>query len=349
MVIGGGVSGLAVARGLAEAGHSVVVLEARNRVGGRLRSTTTQPPLDLGATWFWPGEARVAALVAELGIDVHDQHLAGNALLQTDRGVQLIDGNPIDVPSHRFVDGASSLADAVARTLPDGVLRLSEPATGIAVDADRVVATTAHDTYAARHVVLALPPSLARHAITIEPPLPEQLDQLASITPVWMGAITKVVVRYASPFWRASGLAGAAVSHVGPMRELHDMSGPDGTPAALFGFSPGAPGQPTPTREAVLDQLVAMFGEVAADPIELVLQDWRTEPFTSPPGVEHRTAYQLFGHPLFQQPAMGGRLHWTSTETATESPGHIEGALQAAERTLATLLPALDTERRSTT
>ncbi len=312
-------------------------------------STMTQPPLDLGATWFWPGETRVAALVADLGIDVHEQHLAGNALLQTDRGVQVVDGNPIDVPSHRFVDGASSLADAVAQTLPDGTLRLNEPATGQVAGDDRVVVATAHDTYAARHVVLALPPSLARHAITFEPPLPEQLEQLTSITPVWMGAITKVVVRYTSPFWRASGLAGAAVSHVGPMRELHDMSGPDGTPAALFGFAPGAPGQPTPTREAVLDQLVAMFGEKAADPIELVLQDWRTEPFTSPPHVEHRTAYQLFGHPLFQHPAMGGRLHWSSTETATESPGHIEGALQAAERTLATLLPALDTERPSTT
>ncbi len=349
MVIGGGISGLAVARGLAEADHSVVVVEARDRVGGRLQSTTARPPLDLGATWFWPGENRVTALVAELGIDVHDQHLAGDALLQTDRGVQLIDGNPIDVPSHRFVDGASSLADAVAQTLPDGVIRLSEAASGIALDGEQVVVATAHDTFAARHVVLALPPSLARHAITFEPPLPEQLEQLTSITPVWMGAITKVVVRYTSPFWRASGLAGAAISHVGPMRELHDMSGPGGTPAALFGFAPGAPGRPTPTREAVLDQLVAMFGEKAADPIELVLQDWRTEPFISPPDVEQRTAYQLFGHPLFQQPSMGGRLHWCSTETATESPGHIEGALQAAERTLATLLPALDTERSSTT
>ena len=53
-----------------------------------------------------------------------------------------------------------------------------------------------------------------------------------------MGGITKVVARYADAFWRRSGLSGSAISHVGPMREVHDMSGVDGVPGALFGFVP---------------------------------------------------------------------------------------------------------------
>jgi monoamine oxidase len=32
--------------------------------------------------------------------------------------------------------------------------------------------------------------------------------------------------------------------------------------------------------------------------------------------------------------AMGGRLLWTATETAAAHAGHMEGALQAAERTV---------------
>jgi monoamine oxidase len=57
--------------------------------------------------------------------------------------------------------------------------------------------------------------------------------------------------------------------------------------------------------------------------------------------VEWLGAYQLFGHPLYAQPALGGRLHWATAETTAESPGHVEGALAAAERAAAAVLAAL--------
>ena len=65
IVIGAGAAGLATARGLTQRGLSVKVLEARDRVGGRLRSVDS---LDLGATWFWPNERRIVALIDELNI-----------------------------------------------------------------------------------------------------------------------------------------------------------------------------------------------------------------------------------------------------------------------------------------
>jgi monoamine oxidase len=160
---------------------------------------------------------------------------------------------------------------------------------------------------------------------------------------VWMGAMTKVVARFERAFWRDAGLAGSAMSHVGPMREIHDMSGPDGAPAALFGFVPAvAPGMPTVSTEAVTAQLRALFGPGGLEPTEVHVQDWRHERFTSPGGADTLHVYETYGHTLYREPAMGGRLHWASTETAADFPGHVEGALSAGARAAADVLALTD-------
>jgi monoamine oxidase len=204
-----------------------------------------------------------------------------------------------------------------------------------------VVARTPGGSFHGHHLVLAIPPALAMADVGFIPRLDEPTETVARQTPVWMGATTKVVARYASPFWRAEGLAGAAMSHVGPLQEIHDMSGPGGSPAALFGFATARPGAPTVRSADILSQLVALFGPNAADAEEVTIRDWRHEPWTSPPGVEGLLRYELFGHDSYQMPALNGRLHWASTETAPSFPGHIEGALVAAERAAGSILTAL--------
>ena len=54
IVIGAGLAGLAAAKTLQAQGHEVLVLEARDRIGGRIWTSTKWPdmPLDLGATWI---------------------------------------------------------------------------------------------------------------------------------------------------------------------------------------------------------------------------------------------------------------------------------------------------------
>lgn len=53
LVIGAGISGLAAARTLTDKGYSVIVLEARNRIGGRIwTDTSLGTALDLGASWI---------------------------------------------------------------------------------------------------------------------------------------------------------------------------------------------------------------------------------------------------------------------------------------------------------
>jgi len=57
-VVGGGISGLACARAVRDAGRSVRVLDRGRRVGGRLASRTVDGrPVDLGASYFVVGEA----------------------------------------------------------------------------------------------------------------------------------------------------------------------------------------------------------------------------------------------------------------------------------------------------
>ena len=340
VVVGAGPGGLRAAGLLHAAARSVVVLEARDRVGGRLLSVPAgQGLLDLGATWFWPNERRVNSLVEELRLEVFPQHLDGDMIYQPPTGPQRIAGNQLDEPSGRFAHGAQSLPEALARSLPHGAVHFGEPVQTIRVGLDGIEVVTDRSRWVASHVVLAVPPATAVTSIVVDG-LDDSVRSLAARTPVWMGTTVKVVARYQHPFWRDAGLAGSAFSHVGPLREVHDMSGPTGVPAALFGFAQPGPGEPAPDRTAVLDQLATLFGPRAAAPDELWIRDWRTAHYTMTSDAVGLTDYATYGHAAFQQPSLGGRLHWASTETATDAPGHIEGALAAAERAATAVIAA---------
>lgn len=70
VVVGAGLAGLATARELQRAGAEVVVVEARDRVGGRVEGgAIAGHPIELGGTWIGAGHTRMHALVAELGLE----------------------------------------------------------------------------------------------------------------------------------------------------------------------------------------------------------------------------------------------------------------------------------------
>lgn len=71
IVIGAGASGIACARELQDGGHTVIVLEARDRIGGRVWTDTrlANTPLDLGASWIHGITGNpISELVNEYGI-----------------------------------------------------------------------------------------------------------------------------------------------------------------------------------------------------------------------------------------------------------------------------------------
>lgn len=336
VVVGAGISGLAVADGLIRAGRSVRVFEAGPSLGGRIRSVEVPGGhADLGPTWFWPGEQRVARLVDEFGLPVHDQWTTGDALVAADGEVRRID-RPVMPPSYRFTNGAISLVDGLAGRLPSGAVTVDCPVTRVERATAHLTVHTSGGVWTAGAVIIAVPPSLAMDSGMIDPDhLEPSVAEAASSIPVWMGGVTKAVAIYPEPFWRQLGLSGTAFGPGQPFGEVHDMSGPNGTPAVLFGFAQAPLADPA---EAFVGQLTALFGPKAAEPAQVLAVDWGRQPFTAPTRLGHTNRYDLYGSPHLTTPSWAGRLHWTSTETATTAPGHIEGALAAAERTLGALL-----------
>lgn len=85
-VIGAGFAGIAAARTLADAGQDVVVLEARDRVGGRVwnRQMPDGTVVSVGGTWLGKGNDRLFGLCRELGLQAYPQFTAGESLLRLD-------------------------------------------------------------------------------------------------------------------------------------------------------------------------------------------------------------------------------------------------------------------------
>ena len=345
MIIGAGLSGMYAAYLLSRKKESFVVLEARNRIGGRILSAEHEGFFsDLGPSWYWPDiHPRMAKLIQELGLVGYRQFEKGLGRFQHATGaVHTVAGYPMEPLSWRLEGGMIGLINRLRKYLPEGTVRLNHPVCKVEKKSSGVLVNVGEVErdpwvrFRARKLILAIPPRLAAFTIFFEPELSHGLTQAMLKIGTWMAGQAKFCALYREPFWRKDGLSGQAFSQRGPMGELHDGSNHYGEPYALTGFV----GIPAVQRQhqdillkEIISQLANLYGSPAAEPLACFYQDWAREPYTA-------TVYDqppMYEHPLYHPPAgktaiWEGRIHFAGTETDNENGGYLEGALAAAQR-----------------
>jgi monoamine oxidase len=361
VIVGAGLSGLRAASLLTAQGIKCIVLEARDRIGGRVLSTTdtNRPDLgkfDLGPTWFWPQyERTITNLVKELNLGTFVQYTKGAMLSERSQNAapeRYILPENSDARSIRFIGGVQSIIDAVANTIPSGIVELETRVTAIRLDEAGAITVEANladgkrKKVSASAVILALPPRIVARHIEFSPSLPPNIITDLVSKPTWMAGQAKAVAIYDNPFWRELGLSGFATSWVGPLQEIHDAS-PETGSGALFGFF----GMPAKTRremgeekvlKLIVDQLVRLYGPAAQNVSAVLYKDWSGDFETA---VEEDLE-PLRDFPNYGQPQKSGiwekKILFAGTENSSEYGGHLEGALLSAEQAVYEIINSIN-------
>ena len=356
VIVGAGLSGLHTAYQLNKLGISFQLLEARDRLGGRILSQSmgdaNQLAFDLGPSWFWPGQQYMHDLIQELDLlsFVFPQSSQGAAIYEDAQGVirRGIDGLSMQ-GAYRIKGGMRKIITALAGKIPNDSIHQQAEVKQIDKHDDHLEVNYAMNgkfkSLQCQTVVLAIPPRVAIQLIEFTPTYSEQRLKVLNNISTWMAGHEKYVAVYDKPFWVQNGFSGDAFSHRGPLQEIHDASLDEEGPYALFGFS----GMPPKFREqqrdefqqAAIKQLVRLFGEQAADTQAVYFKNWASDEFTATDLDQEILKF----HPqnnieTITEELWNEKLVWAGTEAASPhnfNNGFLEGALEASHSAVSLL------------
>jgi monoamine oxidase len=352
-IVGGGLSGVALARSLRRQGHDVALFEARPRLGGRILSTAcagSGAAIDLGPGWFWPDtQPLLTQLVADLGLEHFPQHDTGTLLhlRECDKTPERIESQQVHNGARRVAGGMARLIDALAAELPRERVHLGHVLAAardrgdhIALEfrvADRMI------EIAARRVVLAIPPRLVQEHVRFLPALDETIQQALRMTATWMAAQAKVAIGYERPYWREAGLSGNAfVTHeqavIGEIFDACDQTAGKAVLAGFLALSPELRRSFQDGLPMLMDSQMAQVFGGALERGEQHYQDWAVEPHTcSAQDLASPATAAGPCNPMLRRALWDEKLYFGGSETASRAAGYLEGALEAAGRLLRTL------------
>lgn len=360
IVIGGGLSGLVVANGLI--GHGRVknwkLIEASDRLGGRLANASPTISIDMGGAWIWPNhQPHIRDLVSKLGLSTFPQPDDPTSTRIEGGAVRVIEEltNQIKVSGEdsNAVSG-SDIANRIALNTPiSSCSLLSYQNNGDDGQPLVQLSTSNGESFLSRKVVFAVPPKIISESITFDPPLGKAKVEAMAQSTTWMAGVTKIALVYRNKFWTSDVSNSGLPSSMGPAFQFYDGSTKDGSIIALTCFALVPHNDPAAqSNDAVLATQVAEhigkywkyyghpeFNSQALSYSSSHVYRWPLHRYIS--GNETRPT-QIHPHPMptraLSTPEWDHRLLFAGTETDLTSPGVMEGAVGAAKRVLKSLL-----------
>jgi monoamine oxidase len=331
IIIGAGLSGLTAAHLLKKENVKFLILEARERIGGRIftEKTTTHDNIEMGATWFGFKHEHLRKLLDELKIGYFQQYNEGESTLvfnsmSPPHHFRADNSAP---PSYRIANGSKALIEKLAACLEEEI-KTEITVTGLIDRDDHIEITTAKGIFKANKVILTMPPRLAEENINFHPPLDADLQTAMHTTPTWMEDAIKFGLTFKSPFWRESGKSGMVISQIAPVLEVYDHNNYDSDQFALVGFiNPKLRSYEFAERkEQVISYLTDYLGVEVGNYLKYIEKDWSLDLNTA---VEKNKVNMqpFYGNPIFKKPTMNGKLFCAGTETSPHYGGYMEGAV----------------------
>lgn len=333
LIIGAGLSGLLTGLRLKQAGIPFKILEARNRIGGRVNTLykSNTAPIEMGATWFHPQHKNLISLLDELGVTYFEQHKDNTVFYQkSDIHPTQIVQVPEQPPSYRIYGGTSNLLNQLFERLDRNSVLMNQPVTQINSN-ESAIQILARETFEATTVVLALPPKLWANKIRFQPALPDTLLRIAKSTHTWMEDSIKIGLSYDQPFWQQDKIPATLYSNSGPITEFYDHSNAEKSSYALCGFiNPSLKSLSyLDRRERVTEQLRTVFGEKALAFTHYEECIWSNEEHTGFDTSNFLYPHQNNGNAIFKSTLFNDTLLISSSESASEFPGYMDGAVYA--------------------
>jgi len=344
IIIGAGLAGLTAAYFLKKEGITATILEARPRVGGRIRTIykEDEAPIEMGATWLGKKHGHLIHLLDELKIDILTQHLGKYAVYEPTSlsHPQVVHLPPNNDPSFRIHGGTSNLINHLKSFLNEEQIQLRQIVQSIENQGNKVRVKTNKGDFYADAIISTLPPFLLIKTIKFAPALPANFTSISTNTHTWMGESIKVALTFKEAFWLEGQTSGTIMSNVGPIPEMYDQSDFKNKRFALVGFMNGSFFSLTKEerKEMILSQLEKYYGVQIHNFLSYEEAIWRKEEFTFKNYESHILPHQNNGNAAYQEAYFDGKLLIAGAETAKAFPGYMDGAVQSAIRAVSSLV-----------
>lgn len=346
-IIGGGLSGLTTAYYLKKENINPTILEARGRLGGRICTTYSEgeAPVELGATWLGKKHQYLVALLSELDIDTFEQYMGKYAVYEpiSTSPPQIVQMPNNSDPTYRIKGGSSELINRLAHKLDHHSIHLNTKVTKIKSGGEKIEVETDNQSFEFDKVIITLPPKLFLGSILFEPSIPNEVIEIGQQTHTWMSESIKVALTYTRPFWKDKNPIGSIFSNTGLISEMYDHTNFEESKFALMGFINGGFAFTTieERKKRVLAQLRVYFGQQVEDYISYQETLWRNETYTHLDYDGFILPHQNNGHPIFQKVLMNGKLFISGSETASQHPGYMDGAVESGQSVASKISKAL--------